>query len=89
VFGAALYVVTLGYLMRYVFQRDVMTSDRLYSAVAGFRMLWGLWAFPLLRLTGVYPHTLDAAAFAATRTDGGVVPSNIRSPVLSDLIARP
>jgi hypothetical protein len=44
-FGATLYIVTLAYLMRYVFQRDVMTADRLYGAAAGYLMLGGLWTF--------------------------------------------
>ena len=33
-FNAALYAVTIAYLLRYVFQRDVMTADKLYGAAA-------------------------------------------------------
>lgn len=54
-FGAALYVVTLAYLMRYVFQRDVMTSDRLYGAAAGYLMLGGLWAFMFAIANHLHP----------------------------------
>jgi hypothetical protein len=44
-FGAALYASTIGYLLRYVFQRDVMTADKLYGAAAGYLMLGVLWAY--------------------------------------------
>ena len=43
--NAGLYVVTIGYLLRYVFQRNVMTADKLYGAAAGYLMLATLWAF--------------------------------------------
>jgi hypothetical protein len=38
-FGAALYAATIGYLLRYVFQRQVMTADKLYGAAAAYLML--------------------------------------------------
>ena len=44
-FNAALYIVTIGYLMRYVFHRDVITADKLYGAASGYLMLGALWAF--------------------------------------------
>jgi hypothetical protein len=43
--GAALYAVTLTYLLRYVFQRDVMTADKLFGAASGYLMLGMLWAY--------------------------------------------
>lgn len=43
-FSAALYTVTIAYLLRYVFQRDVMTSDKLYGAAAAYLMIGVLWA---------------------------------------------
>jgi ion channel len=43
-FNAALFAVTIAYLLRYVFQRDVMTSDKLYGAAAAYLMLGVLWA---------------------------------------------
>ena len=42
-FGAALYAVTIAYLLRYVFQRDVMTADKLYGDAAAYLMLGALW----------------------------------------------
>ena len=44
-FGAALYASTIGYLLRYVFQRDVMTADKLYGAAAAYLMLGVLWGY--------------------------------------------
>ncbi len=44
-FGAALYASTIGYLLRYVFQRDVMTADKLYGAAAAYLMVGVLWAY--------------------------------------------
>ncbi len=44
-FGAALYASTIAYLLRYVFQRDVMTADKLYGAAAAYLMLGTLWAY--------------------------------------------
>ena len=44
-FGAALYALTIGYQLRYVFQRDVMTADKLYGAAAAYLMLGVLWGY--------------------------------------------
>jgi Ion channel len=44
-FNAALYGVTIGYLLRYVFLRDVITGDKLWGAAAGYLMLGALWGF--------------------------------------------
>ena len=44
-FGAVLYALTIGYLLRYVFQDDVMTADKLYGAAAVYLMLGMLWAY--------------------------------------------
>ena len=44
-FGAALYAATIGYLLRYVFQHDVMTADKLYGAAAAYLMLGTLWGY--------------------------------------------
>jgi len=43
-FAAALYATTILYLLRYVFQPDVMTADKLYGAAAGYLMIGVLWA---------------------------------------------
>ena len=44
-FGAALYASTIGYLLRYVFQQDVMTADKLYGAAAAYLMLGTQWGY--------------------------------------------
>ena len=44
-FGAALYASTIGYLLRYVFQQDVMTADKLYGAAAAYLMLGAQWGY--------------------------------------------
>jgi hypothetical protein len=44
-FGAALYAVTILYLLRYVFQPEVMTADKLYGAAAAYLMIGLLWAY--------------------------------------------
>ena len=36
---------TIGYLLRYVFQREVMTADKLYGAAAAYLMLGVLWGY--------------------------------------------
>ena len=51
--GAILYLVTLVYLLRYVFQRQVMTADKLFGAAAGYLMLAILWAY-LYAIVGYY-----------------------------------
>ena len=43
--GAALYFVTLVYLLRYVFQPEVMTADKLFGAAAAYLMIGVLWAY--------------------------------------------
>jgi hypothetical protein len=42
--NAALYAVTIAYLLRYVFQRDVMTADKLWGAAAAYLMIGVLWS---------------------------------------------
>jgi Ion channel len=44
-FGATLYASTIAYQLRYVFQRDVMTADKLYGAAAAYLMVGMLWAY--------------------------------------------
>jgi Ion channel len=72
-FGAALYAATIGYLLRYVFQRQVMTADKLYGAAAAYLMLGVLWGY----LYAIANH-LQPGSFAF----GGAV----ISPPLSDLL---
>jgi len=72
-FGAALYASTIAYLLRYVFQRDVMTADKLYGAAAGYLMLGVLWGY----LYAIANH-LQPGSFAF----GGAV----ASPLFGDLV---
>ena len=44
-FGASLYVATIVYQLHYVFQRQVMTGDKLYGAAAAYLMLGVVWAY--------------------------------------------
>lgn len=44
-FSVGLYLVTLTYLLRYVFHRDVMTGDKLWGAAAAYLMLGVLWGY--------------------------------------------
>jgi len=54
-FGAALYVATTIYLLRYVFQPEVMTADKLFGAAASYLMLGILWAYLYALIGHFYP----------------------------------
>ena len=58
-FGAALYAVTVTYLLRYVFQPDVMTADKLYGAAAAYLMLGVLWSYVYSIVDYVYPRSFS------------------------------
>ena len=72
-FNAALYAVTIAYLLRYVFQREVITADKLYGAAAGYLMIGVLWAM----LYAIASH-FQPSSFAI----GG----SIASPAFTDLL---
>jgi hypothetical protein len=42
---AGVYAVTIALLLRYVFDREVVTSDRLWGAAAAYLMIGVLWSF--------------------------------------------
>jgi hypothetical protein len=44
-FSTALYLVTIGHLVRYVFQPRVMTEDKLFGAAAAYLLIGVLWAY--------------------------------------------
>lgn len=44
-FGAAFYLITLGYLLAYVFRREVMSADKLYGAASAYLMIGVIWAY--------------------------------------------
>jgi len=54
-FGAVLYAAAIIYLLRYVFQRDVMTADKLFGAAAGYLMIGVLFAYGYALLGHRYP----------------------------------
>jgi hypothetical protein len=44
-FSAALYLVTIVYLVRYVFQPRIMTHDKLFGAAAAYLLIGVFWAY--------------------------------------------
>jgi hypothetical protein len=44
-FDAAVYAATIALLLRYVFDREVLTSDRLWGAAAAYLMIGVFWSF--------------------------------------------
>jgi len=77
-FTVGLYAVTVGYLLHYVFQPDVMTVDKLFGAAAAYLLIGVLWAFIYALVNYRYPgsfsiggketplQTLDALYFSFT-----------------------
>lgn len=77
-FAAALHAATIIYLLRYVFQPGVMTTDKLYGAASGYLMLGVLWAYVYALVGHFYPGsfavqgkaealaTIDALYFSFT-----------------------
>ena len=65
-FGAALYAVTVGYMLRYVFQPDVMTSDKLFGAAAAYLMLGEFWTLLYALVGHYYPDSFSVAGAAAS-----------------------
>jgi hypothetical protein len=60
-FSAALYAVTLVYLLYYVFRREVMTDDRLFGAAAAYLLIGVLWSY-LYGIVGyAYPGSFSVA----------------------------
>jgi hypothetical protein len=43
--NALVYAIAIGYLLRYVFDRKVVTADRLWGAAATYLMMGVLWSF--------------------------------------------
>jgi hypothetical protein len=71
--GAALYLVAVVYLLRYVMRRDVLTLDKLYGAAATYFLLGVLWVY----LYGILQH-LEPGSFAL---GGAPVEPNLRDLV--------
>ena len=54
-FAGGLYAMTLAYLLRYVFERDVMTADRLFGAASAYLLIGVLWAYLYAVVGHVFP----------------------------------
>jgi hypothetical protein len=68
-FASGLYFATLVYLLRYVFQRDVMTADRLWGAAAAYLMIGVLWTYLYALVEHFYPRSFSIGGVAS---DAGV-----------------
>jgi ion channel len=44
-FSAALYLIAIAYLLRYVFQPRIMTQDKLFGAAAAYLLIGVFWAY--------------------------------------------
>ena len=60
-FGAALCAATVVYLLLYVFQRDVMTADKLYGAAAAYLLIGVLWAYIYALTDQYYPGSFSVS----------------------------
>ena len=56
-FSAALYFVSIAYLLRYVFQPKIMTQDKLFGAAAAYLMIGVLWAYLYAIVGYFYPQS--------------------------------
>lgn len=54
-FAVALYATTIGYLMRYVFRREVMTADKLFGAASMYMLIGIFWAFLYALVENYHP----------------------------------
>jgi hypothetical protein len=57
IFSAVLYFLATLFLLRYVFQRDVMTADKLFGAAASYLMIAVLWAYLYAIIGHFYPKS--------------------------------
>jgi Ion channel len=65
-FGAVLYGATVTYMLRYVFQPDVMTADKLFGAASAYLMLGALWMYLYALVGYFYPGSFAVAGAPAT-----------------------
>ena len=57
IFSAALYFVSLWYLVRYVFQPRIMTEDKLFGAAAAYLLIGVFWAYLYAIVGFFYPQS--------------------------------
>jgi hypothetical protein len=55
IFCAALYLVAITYLLRYVFQPRIMTQDKLFGAAAAYLLIGVFWAYLYAIVGYFYP----------------------------------
>jgi hypothetical protein len=67
-FGVALYAAAIVYLLRYVFQRDVMTADKLFGAAAAYLMIGVMFAYVFALLGHHFPGAFAVYGNAAPLT---------------------
>ena len=65
-FSATLYAATIIYLLRYVFQPEVMTADKLYGAAAAYLMLGVAWGYVYALIGYFYPGAYSVGGRAET-----------------------
>jgi len=56
-FSATLYSTATVYLLRYVFQPEVMTADKLFGAAAAYLMIGVVWAYFYALVGFIYPDS--------------------------------
>jgi len=56
-FAAVLYFLTTAHLLRYVFQPEIMTQDKLFGAAAAYLMIGVLWAYLYAIIGFFYPES--------------------------------
>jgi hypothetical protein len=57
IFCATLYLISVVYLMRYVFQPRVMTQDKLFGAAAAYLLIGVFWAYLYAIIGFFYPQS--------------------------------
>jgi len=57
IFCAALYLVAITYLLRYVFQPRIMTQDKLFGAAAAYLLIGVFWAYLYAIVGYFYPQS--------------------------------
>lgn len=67
-FAGGLYASAVFYLLRYVFQRDVMTTDKLFGAAAAYLMMGVLWAYLYALIDHHYPGSFASPGRSAEIT---------------------
>jgi hypothetical protein len=63
---AAVYAATIVLLLRYVFDRECMTADRLWGAAAAYLMIGVLWSFLYTIIDRAAPHSFTVGGEAAS-----------------------